>query len=263
MRLDVEERIVGGLEIRDVEAQFVEEGDGVVADDGLVLDDDDTGSVVQVAWCVHAKGSGQRTGLFPPWVNSAVRAPGPADGIAWHRSPGMGERGSRNHSSSPRMSRLDSFIRRLTAQRAVLDHLCGMIEGRDGPVLELGLGNGRTYDHLRERLPSRRIVAFDRALVAHRGSVPASGDLILGEIAQTAAGFAGAGAVLVHADIETGYPDVDAGTALWLARLTPGLLDGGGLVASGLALDHPALERLPLPPEVPQDRYFIYRRIPD
>src|SRR5205814_1894331 len=68
------------------------------------------------------------------------------------------------------MSRLDSFIRRITAQRATLDHICSLIGHFDGPVLELGLGNGRTYDHLRERLPGRRIIAFDRALVAHRGS---------------------------------------------------------------------------------------------
>ena len=38
----------------------------------------------------------------------------------------------------------------------------------EGPVLELGLGNGRTFDHLRERLPGRRIVAFDRALSGAR-----------------------------------------------------------------------------------------------
>jgi hypothetical protein len=158
------------------------------------------------------------------------------------------------------MSRLDSFIRRVTAQRDVLDHLCSMIAGLEGPVLELGLGNGRTFHHLRERLPGRRIVAFDRALVAHRSSVPVERDLVLGDIRETAAAYAGAGAALVHADIETGYADEDARTALWLADLTPVLLARGGLVASGLALGHRALERLPVPPEVPDDRYFIYRR---
>ena len=48
------------------------------------------------------------------------------------------------------MSRLDSFIRRLEAQRACLDRAAALIAGIDGAVLELGLGNGRTYDHLRE-----------------------------------------------------------------------------------------------------------------
>ena len=55
------------------------------------------------------------------------------------------------------MSRLDSFIRRLVAQRACLDHAAQLIGGLDGAVLELGLGNGRTYDHLRSLFPGREI----------------------------------------------------------------------------------------------------------
>ena len=158
------------------------------------------------------------------------------------------------------MSRLDSFIRRVTAQRDVLDHVCARIAGLDGPVLELGLGNGRTFDHLRRAMPERRIVAFDRALVAHRSSIPPEDDLVLGEISETAQRFAGIGAVLVHADIETAYADIDAETRRWLARLMPLLLQPGGLAASGLALDDAALEPVALPPGVPADRYFIYRR---
>jgi hypothetical protein len=53
------------------------------------------------------------------------------------------------------MSRLDSFIRRLEAQRACLGYAAAQIRAIAGPVLELGLGNGRTYDHLRELLPER------------------------------------------------------------------------------------------------------------
>lgn len=160
------------------------------------------------------------------------------------------------------MSRLDSFIRRVAAQKSVLDHVAGLVAGVEGPVLELGLGNGRTYDHLRELLPGRRIVAFDRALVAHRSCVPPAEDLVLGEIRETAPGFAGGGAALVHADIETGYDAVDAQTALWLAALMPSLLGRRGVAASGLALAHPALERLAVPDDVPADRYFLYRMGP-
>jgi hypothetical protein len=108
------------------------------------------------------------------------------------------------------MSRLDSFIRRLTAQRDILNHVCAEVASRDGPVMELGLGNGRTFNHLREKLPGRRIVAFDRALAAHASSIPPEGDLFLGEIRDTAARFIGIGAALVHADIGTGYDDKDA-----------------------------------------------------
>jgi hypothetical protein len=158
------------------------------------------------------------------------------------------------------MSRLDSFIRRLTAQRDILNHVCAEVASRDGPVMELGLGNGRTFNHLREKLPGRRIVAFDRALAAHASSIPPEGDLFLGEIRDTAAGFIGIGAALVHADIGTGYDDKDAITLSWLPGLTAGLLRVGGIAVSGLPLDHPALQPLATPASVPPDRYFIYRR---
>ncbi len=158
------------------------------------------------------------------------------------------------------MSRLESFIRRVCAQRSVLDHVVALVSGLEGPVLELGLGNGRTYDHLREKLPGRRIIAFDRALVAHASCVPPPENLVIGEIRVTASAFAGVGGALVHADIETGYEAVDAETACWLADLVPELLRQGGIAASGLRLESPALDPLPVPADVPADRYFLYRR---
>ena len=63
-------------------------------------------------------------------------------------NPGMSVKGSH-------VSRLDSFIRRLQAQRACLEVAIARIADLPGPVLEFGLGNGRTYDHLRELLPTR------------------------------------------------------------------------------------------------------------
>src|SRR3954451_24768965 len=114
------------------------------------------------------------------------------------------------------MSRLDSFIRRLHAQRKVLNVVAERIAGLEGPVIELGLGNGRTYDHLRALLPERRIIAFDRICAAHRLSTPMPKDLVLGEIRETAACFAGISAALLHIDIGTGYEDQDAITLTWL-----------------------------------------------
>ena len=70
----------------------------------------------------------------------------------------------------------------------------------------------------------------------------------------------GCGGALVHADIETGYRTIDEETAAWLADLMPALLTPGGIAASGLALENPALERLDVPADVPADRYFLYRR---
>lgn len=158
------------------------------------------------------------------------------------------------------MSRLDSFIRRLTAQREILNCITDDLADIEGPVLELGLGNGRTYDHLLERLPDRRIIAFDRADRAFTPSMPDGGDLVIGEIEHTGKDFLGINAALAHADIGTGYPEQDALTLAWLPDLMAGVLATGGIAASGLPLDHPALEPMDLPPGVNEGRYFIYRR---
>lgn len=159
------------------------------------------------------------------------------------------------------MSRLDSFIRRLTAQRDILNHVAQEVAlPGEGAILEVGLGNGRTYSHLREQFPGRRILAFDRALAAHATSVPAPQDLVLGEIAETARAHIGHRAALVHADIGTGDDAVDAVTLTWLPGLTLALLGPGGVAISGLPLDHPGLGALPLPAGVPEDRYFLYRK---
>jgi S-adenosyl-L-methionine methyltransferase len=165
------------------------------------------------------------------------------------------------------MSRLDSFIRRMQAQRSVLDYAAAAIAVKGpaftGPVLELGLGNGRTYDHMRHQFPSRRIVAFDRANVANPASCPAQGDLILGEIQQTAAIFAqshGPSAALAHADLGNGVAADDAILAAWQAPLVHALVRSGGLVLTSTGLVHPGLSPQPLPPDVPPGRYFIYVR---
>ena len=158
------------------------------------------------------------------------------------------------------MSRLDSFIRRLTAQRDILNDIKDLLAAIEGPVLELGLGNGRTFDHLRELFPDRRIVAFDRVANAYGPSMPDAANLVLGEIKETSKDFIGIGAALAHADIGTGYPDKDAVTLTWLPQVMAGVLTANGVAVSGLPLEHPELEALPLPSSVKEGRYFIYRR---
>ena len=79
------------------------------------------------------------------------------------------------------MSRLDSFIRRLEAQRACLDNAAQLIAAVPGNVLEFGLGNGRTYDHLREQLRGRDIYVFERKVAAHPDCIPPADRLFLGD----------------------------------------------------------------------------------
>lgn len=164
------------------------------------------------------------------------------------------------------MSRLDSFIRRLEAQRLVLNWAAASIEGREGLVLELGLGNGRTYDHLREILPGRTIYAFDRAAMANPRSLPPQDRLVLGEMRETLPAFAarhGRGAELIHVDATTGVAERDRVALAWLPAQVAALAADGALVLSGSPLDHEALRAVGLPDGVPVGRYFAYRRMPD
>lgn len=158
------------------------------------------------------------------------------------------------------MSRLDSHISRLTAQRDIINHVAENLTLPPGDVLEIGLGNGRTYSHLREHLPGRRIVAFDRAIAAHADSTPQPSDMILGEIRETARAFIGSNAALAHADIGQGYADRDAVTLTWLPGLMAGVLAPDGVAVSGLPLDHPDLYALAIPASIQPGRYFLYRR---
>lgn len=158
------------------------------------------------------------------------------------------------------MSRLDSFIRRLTAQRDILNSIVGLVGPLEGPVIEFGLGNGRTYDHLREIFAGRRIIAFDREVRSYSASTPPAEDMVTGDIRETGQRFLGVNAALAHADIGTGHDDIDAITLTWLPQLMVGVLAKDGIAVSGLPLDRSELQPLPLPAGVKDGRYFLYRR---
>ena len=158
------------------------------------------------------------------------------------------------------MSRLDSFIRRMSAQRDILNDLSQRLDGIAGPIFEFGLGSGRTYDHLRERFPGRRIVVFESVVVDTVLSRPEPPDFVIGDIRATTAALPDGSAALVHADIETGSPDVDAALATWLPSLVARLLAPGGFGVSGAPLIDPRLIPLGLPPGVEPGRYHVVRR---
>ena len=160
------------------------------------------------------------------------------------------------------MSRLDSAIRRLMAQRSCLDHAAEMIAGLPGHVLEFGLGNGRTYDHLRGLLPEREIYVFEREVRAHPDCIPDDSHLFLGDLHDTvgqAISRLGAGAALLHMDIGTGDEDRNARFAAWLSGAIGPLLAPGAIVLSDQQLTLAGAEVLPLPDGVQPGRYYFYR----
>ena len=162
------------------------------------------------------------------------------------------------------MSRLDSFIRRMKAQRACLDRAASLIRAMPGNVLEFGLGNGRTYDHLRERLPHRDIFVFDRQMLAHPSCVPPPDHFFRGEVLETlprAIAQLGANSALANVDIGTGEEDETRALVRAITPLMLQLLKPGAVVVSGGPLEHGQLIAMPLPAGIKPNRHFLYTRI--
>lgn len=153
------------------------------------------------------------------------------------------------------MSRLESHIRRCQAQCQCIERAAQLMFELPGPVLELGLGNGRTYSHIREHLPAREIFAFDRQIAAHPDCIPDDDHIFLGEITETlpqaVKRFAGT-IPLVHVDLG---PEV----VREIAAQLPKLLCPGGIAATQAEAAAESLVPLELPEGVAPGRYFIYR----
>lgn len=157
------------------------------------------------------------------------------------------------------MSRLDSMLRRLAAQRDGLNWAADQVAGLNGDVLDMGLGNGRTYDHLREILSQRRIWVIDRVLQCHPSCTPPEADLLLGEAEPMMERLADKGAqiVLAHYDFGRGIKEDDVAEA---ARLSPAIaqvMAPGGLIVSGQPLV--GFTQIAGPDTIAKDRYLFYR----
>ena len=160
------------------------------------------------------------------------------------------------------MSRLESFIRRLDAQRRLIDDAIAAVGDTPGFVLELGLGNGRTYDHIREKMPGRDIYVFERAVAAHPDCIPPDDRLYLGNVIESLARAVqelGPNAVMVHSDIGTGdeAASIAFGRTVLGPALRPILKAGARIVSDQPLVMDGAIER-PKPADMDPDRYYIY-----
>lgn len=157
------------------------------------------------------------------------------------------------------MSRLDSMLRRLSAQRDGLNWAAAQIAGQPGEVLDMGLGNGRTYDHLREILPDRRIRVMDRVLACHPSCTPPKADFLQGEAEPMLTRLANEGAqvILAHYDFGRGIKEEDVAEAARLSPLIARVLAPGALLVSGQPLV--GFEQISGPDTIARDRYLFYR----
>ncbi len=161
------------------------------------------------------------------------------------------------------MSRLDLFIDRMVSQRACLDAAIERTAAMAGPVFELGLGNGRTYHHLRERVTGRDIYVFERAVASHPESTPKDEQLILGDVNRTlvrALDRFGASASLIHADLGGHDRQKNDLFARRISPLVEPLLAPGGLMVTSDRMYFATLKELPLPEGAVEGRCFIYQR---
>nr|WP_272871020.1 class I SAM-dependent methyltransferase [Ruegeria lacuscaerulensis] len=160
-------------------------------------------------------------------------------------------------------SRLDLFIDRMVSQRACLDYAIAQTQGMDGPVFELGLGNGRTYHHMVQYVRNRPVYVFERAVASHPDSTPPEDLVILGDVRETLPASLdrfGATASLIHADLGGHNREKNDAFARFVSPLIEPLLAEGGLMVSSDRMYFDGLSELPLPDGAVEGRCFIYRR---
>ncbi len=167
-----------------------------------------------------------------------------------------------NRPRDPGASRLARMIERLATQRACLEWAAAEISGLDGPVIELGLGKGRTYDHLRRLMPNREIFCFDRDVHAPRDCVPDDKHLILGDFRVTlldALERVGERAALIHADIGSEHPGRDAALVHDIGPFLADLIRPHGVLLADRELPADYWRPLPLPKGAGRWNYYVYR----
>lgn len=163
------------------------------------------------------------------------------------------------------ISRLDLFIDRMVSQRACLDYAIAETAGLSGPVYELGLGNGRTYHHIRSRVSDRDIFVFERAVASHPDSTPPEDRTILGDVTETLPDTlqrVGATASLIHADLGGHNREKNDIFARKISPLIEPLLAPGGMMVSSDRMYFSALTELPLPEGAVPERCFVYQKAP-
>lgn len=160
------------------------------------------------------------------------------------------------------LTRLEKTLYRLEAQHACLQWAFEQIASRKGVVFEIGLGLGRTFNHMRKYVGDRDIYTFERVINAYPDCMPDEDHLIMGELEDTlpiaAQDFKGR-VVLAHSDIGSFDRDNNKIMAAMINRNLRDALAPGAIVLSDLPLNVPDCDPMPLPAGAREDRYYLYR----
>ncbi|MEM8663133.1 MAG: class I SAM-dependent methyltransferase [Pseudomonadota bacterium] len=160
------------------------------------------------------------------------------------------------------MSRLDSFLRRMNAQRILLGRAAELVSGIDGPIIDLGIGNGRTFDHLCALFPERAVFAFDEFVHSAVGVLPPAERMVIGNIRDTlpfALPRLGDRAALIHNDLGSADAVGNAVVAAWLAPAIEAVARPDALVVTSFPLPFSSSVSLPLPDGIAPGRYHLIR----
>ncbi|MCP4822313.1 MAG: hypothetical protein GY883_24275 [Shimia sp.] len=160
------------------------------------------------------------------------------------------------------MSRLDIFIDRMVSQRACIDFAIDATKLLEGPVFELGLGNGRTYDHLREVTSGRDIFVFERQVASNPASTPPENRVLLGDVRETlpaALERFGPTASVIHADLGGHNLERNDQFARMLSPAIEPLLAPGGMMVSSDRMYFETLTEIEIPTAAVPGRCFIYQ----
>lgn len=156
------------------------------------------------------------------------------------------------------MSRLDSMLRRLAAQRDGLNWAAEQTADLAGDALDLGLGNGRTYDHMREIMPERRIWVIDRVLQCHPSCTPPEADFLMGEAEPMLQKLVDntAQIIMAHYDFGFGIKEKDVAEAARLSPAIARIMAPNGVIVSGQPLV--GFAQIDGPASIAKDRYHFY-----
>ncbi len=160
------------------------------------------------------------------------------------------------------MSRLESFIRRMQAQRDCINLAAELIKDVNGVVWEFGLGNARSYDHLRETFADRDVRVFDLEPYAPMEFRPPVDRLVVGDVRQTVpreVALNHGQVALLHYDVGMGHRPDDLALAADLSPVIAPAMAPGGIVMGVYELTLEGAEELPLPDGIAPGRYYIYR----